>query len=36
METKEVTLKQNVTASGITWKIVNDYGGAGTLYSSSL
>ncbi|MDH8404523.1 molecular chaperone, partial [Klebsiella pneumoniae] len=23
-------------ASSITWKVVNDYGGAGSLYSSSL
>ncbi len=33
---KEVTLKENISASSITWKIVNDYGGAGSLYSSSL
>ncbi|MGF7685717.1 fimbrial biogenesis chaperone, partial [Klebsiella pneumoniae] len=36
MTTKEVTLKENISASSITWKIVNDYGGAGSLYSSSL
>ncbi|MCD1153092.1 hypothetical protein LQQ51_19595, partial [Klebsiella pneumoniae] len=33
---KEVTLKENINASSITWKVVNDYGGAGSLYSSSL
>ncbi|HBQ5768313.1 TPA: molecular chaperone, partial [Klebsiella pneumoniae subsp. pneumoniae] len=32
----EVTLKENINASSITWKVVNDYGGAGSLYSSSL
>ncbi|HBX9056432.1 TPA: molecular chaperone, partial [Klebsiella pneumoniae] len=26
----------NINASSITWKVVNDYGGAGSLYSSSL
>lgn len=36
MTTKEVTLKESVTSSDVTWKIVNDYGGAGSLYSSSL
>ncbi|HBR7308080.1 TPA: fimbrial biogenesis chaperone [Klebsiella aerogenes] len=36
METKEVTLKESVNASSVTWKIVNDYGGAGSLYSSPL
>lgn len=36
METKEVTLKENINASSVTWKIVNDYGGAGSLYSSPL
>lgn len=36
MTTKDVILKENVNASGITWKVVNDYGGAGSLYSSSL
>ncbi len=36
MTTKEVTLKENINASSITWKVVNDYGGAGSLYSSSL
>ena len=36
MATKEVTLKESINASSITWKIVNDYGGAGSLYSSPL
>ncbi|HHM1478376.1 TPA: molecular chaperone, partial [Klebsiella pneumoniae] len=36
MTTKEVVLKENINASSITWKVVNDYGGAGSLYSSSL
>ncbi|MBK3174185.1 molecular chaperone, partial [Klebsiella pneumoniae] len=36
MTTKEVGLKENINASSITWKVVNDYGGAGSLYSSSL
>lgn len=33
--TKEIAIKEG-NSSNITWKIVNDYGGAGTLYSSSL
>ncbi|TLU67876.1 molecular chaperone [Enterobacter sp. MF024] len=33
--TQEITVKQS-NESKITWKIVNDYGGAGSLYSSSL
>ena len=33
--TKEFTIKEG-SASSITWKIVNDYGGAGSLYSSPL
>ena len=36
MTTKEVTLKENINASSVNWKVVNDYGGAGSLYSSSL
>jgi P pilus assembly chaperone PapD len=35
--TKEITLKtESKSASGISWKIVNDYGGAGSIYTSSL
>jgi len=33
---KEVTLQSPIKISKVTWKIVNDYGGAGTLYSVSL
>lgn len=36
LSTKEVTLEQNMSGSTLTWKIVNDYGGAGSLYSTSL
>ncbi|MDU4840615.1 MAG: molecular chaperone [Leclercia adecarboxylata] len=32
---KEITVK-GVSSATITWKIVNDYGGAGSLYSASL
>jgi P pilus assembly chaperone PapD len=33
---KAITLKDNGNATKVTWKIVNDYGGAGSLYSSIL
>ncbi|MXG37624.1 molecular chaperone, partial [Escherichia coli] len=33
---KVITLKDNGNATKVTWKIVNDYGGAGSLYSSQL
>lgn len=36
LTSKDVTLKTNVTGSSISWKIMNDFGGAGSLYSSSL
>lgn len=36
LSTKEVTLEKNMSGSQLTWKIVNDYGGAGSLYSTSL
>ncbi|HCB1500663.1 P pilus assembly chaperone PapD [Klebsiella oxytoca] len=36
MTTKEFTLPAGVTGSNITWKIINDHGGDGSLYSSTL
>lgn len=36
MSQREITLQNNMSGSRLTWKIVNDYGGAGSLYSTSL
>lgn len=36
LTSKDVILKTNITGSSVSWKIMNDFGGAGSLYSSSL
>lgn len=36
MSQKEIVLQNNISGSKLTWKIVNDYGGAGSPYSTSL
>lgn len=36
LTSKDVMLKTNITGSSVSWKIMNDFGGAGSLYSSSL